>query len=213
MKTTARRLWMHLVDAGNAEPLALLVPAGAALGWRLPAARVPVRLLALAVLAQIAAYAPFYFDGNYPGGGARFFADVLPAEHVLLALAAASLAAREGRLRRWTRGSGAFVVGLALVGWAVRAGHDHAQLRDRDGGAPLFSAGALTEAGVSRGLLFVESDAAFNLAFDPAVSATDGLAVVRRKGDAMDALAWGSRGLLPRTSRRSSKPPRPAARL
>ncbi len=30
---------------------------------------------------------PFYFDGNYPGGGARFYADVLPVEHVLVAVA------------------------------------------------------------------------------------------------------------------------------
>ncbi len=39
------------------------------------------------VLLQVLAYAPFYFDGDYPGGGARFFADILPLEHVLVGLA------------------------------------------------------------------------------------------------------------------------------
>lgn len=190
LETTARRLWMHLVDAGNAEPLALLVPAGAAYAWRHP----PARAAALAVAAQIAAYVPFYFDGNYPGGGARFYADVLPAEHVLLALAAVALAAGAGArlgLALRIRGSGAFVVGLALAGFALRAGHDHAQLRDRDGGAPLFSGAA------PAGLLFVETDAAYNLAFDPGARAAGGVEVVRWKGDALDTHAWLSRGSPP----------------
>lgn len=216
LETTARRLRMHLVDAGNAEPLALLVPAGAAYAWRHP----PARAAALAVAAQIAAYVPFYFDGNYPGGGARFYADVLPAEHVLLALAAVALAAGAGTrlgLALRIRGSGAFVVGLALAGFALRAGHDHAQLRDRDGGAPLFSESALAlgipPAGAhpaeartapsmegsrpAAGLLFVETDAAYNLAFDPGARAAGGIEVVRWKGDALDTHAWLSRGSPP----------------
>jgi hypothetical protein len=192
LKTTARRLWMHLVDAGNAEPLALLVLWGAALAWRRPAAR----MLVVTVVAQIAVYVPFYFDGNYPGGGARFYADVLPAEHVLLAIAAASLGAR-GRFAAWSRSSGAFAVGLALAAFALRAGHDHAQLRDRDGGAPLFTESALAAHGIASGLLFVESDAAYDLAFDPASRSASGLEVVRWKGDALDTLAWQSRGSPP----------------
>lgn len=217
VKTTARRLWMHLVDAGNAEPLALLVPAGAALAWARPA----VRWLALAIGCQVAAYAPFYFDGNYPGGGARLFADVLGMEHVLLAIAAVTMggiasrraegrgccvdniAARrgaEGALARIRLGvrraceSGAWIVGLASIGLGVRAGFDHAQLRDRDGGAPLFSEGEMRAQGISSGLLFVESDAAFDLAFDPGAR---GLGVVRRKGDALDTFAWTERGSPP----------------
>ena len=45
--------------------------------------------IALAVVVDRLAYVPFYFDGSYPGGGARFFADVLPLEHVLIAVAVA----------------------------------------------------------------------------------------------------------------------------
>ena len=44
------------------------------------------------VVAHVLAYVPFYFDGNYPGGGARLLADVLPAEHALFGLAVAVLA-------------------------------------------------------------------------------------------------------------------------
>lgn len=193
VKTTARRVWMHLVDAGNAEPLALLLPVGAVAAWRAGRARI----LAVAVLAQIAAYAPFYFDGNYPGGGARLYADVLPVEHVLLALAACVIAARSGRLAGLARGAGAWVVGLAMIGFALRAGHDHAQLRDRDGGAPLFAARDLAEAGGTAGLVFVESDAAFNLAFDPDARAASGIEVVRWKGDVLDTMAWMERGTPP----------------
>src|SRR5262249_37320578 len=94
--TTLRRLRMHAVDLANVEPLALLVPAGAIVAWK--AAR--GRAFAIAILAQIAAYAPFYFDGNYPGGGGRFFCDVLPLEHALAAVAVVSFAARRSRWGR-----------------------------------------------------------------------------------------------------------------
>ncbi|MGC4064265.1 MAG: hypothetical protein QM784_06390 [Polyangiaceae bacterium] len=43
------------------------------------------KFVALAILAVIVAYVPFYFDGSYPGGGARFYADVIPLEHALIA--------------------------------------------------------------------------------------------------------------------------------
>ncbi len=217
VKTTARRLWMHLVDAGNAEPLALLVPVGAALAWKRPG----VRALATATVLLIAAYVPFYFDGNYPGGGARLFADVLPFEHVLLAIAAVSLVKKKravdlesdlqgARQRSSVDGapsprlgiatlalppvSGAWLVGLALLGFAVRAGFDHAMLRDRDGGAPAFSVEALRARGAQRGLLFVDSDAAFNLGFDPDARAATSIEVVRFKGESFDELTWTSRG-------------------
>ena len=54
-------------------------------GWR--AMTVRVRVLFFGCLGFMLAYAPFYFDGSYPGGGARLFADLLPLEHVLLAIA------------------------------------------------------------------------------------------------------------------------------
>jgi hypothetical protein len=75
--TTARRLKAHAIDALNLEPLALLV-----LWPLLGRMRTKAGLALLVVGGQILAYAPFYFDGNYPGGGGRFFADVLPVGFV-----------------------------------------------------------------------------------------------------------------------------------
>lgn len=189
--TTLRRLKLHLVDPANLEPLALLVPAGAIFARR----HARARLLGLAVIAQIAAYFPFYFDGNYPGGGARLYADVLPFEHVLLALAVAYLAARARAPQRFA----ALALALALAGFAFRAGFDHAQLRDRDGGRPMFDPAELARAGVAAGLVFVDTDHGFNLGFDPAARATPagGLEILRHQDDALDRLAWEARGRPP----------------
>ncbi|WP_437938657.1 hypothetical protein [Sorangium sp. So ce341] len=202
--TTLRRLKLHLVDALNAEPLALLVIAGAAIAFRRPRSRA----LALAPLLQIAAYAPFYFDGNYPGGGARFFADVLPVEHALAALACAAIAERAGspaargglagRLRALFPApfvpAALFAAALPLAGFALRAGFDHAALRDREGGLPMFDPAAVARAGVARGLVFVDTDHGFNLGFDPAAG---DVAVLRYRGDAIDRMAWEARGRPP----------------
>ncbi|AUX28700.1 MULTISPECIES: hypothetical protein [Sorangium] len=202
--TTLRRLKLHLVDALNAEPLSLFVIAGAAIALRRPRSRA----LAIAPLLQIAAYAPFYFDGNYPGGGARFFADVLPVEHALAALACAAIAERAGspaargglagRLRALLPvpfvPAALFAAALPLAGFAFRAGFDHAALRDREGGLPMFDPAAVARAGVARGLVFVDTDHGFNLGFDPAPG---DVAVLRYRGDAIDRMAWEARGRPP----------------
>ena len=186
--TTLRRLWMHLVDPLNAEPLALLVPLGAWIGRR----DARVQLLALGVGLQIAAYVPFYFDGNYPGGGARFYADVLPLEHALAALAIVTVSHRasSASARRM-----AAIIALPWVGFSVRAGFDHGLLRDREGGAPMFDASRVTGAGVTRGLVFVETDHGFNLGHDPA--RTSDVEVLRLHRDGLDRLAWEARGKPP----------------
>jgi hypothetical protein len=180
--TTLRRLKMHLVDAGNVEIVALFVPVAAALTWRERRARA----LALGVAAVVAAYAPFYFDGNYPGGGARFFADVLPLEHALVAGGAARLVRTRYQLAP---------VALSLAGFAFRAGFDHAALRDRDGGRPMFLAADLAGAGVRRGLFYVNTDHAHALGFDPTGRAP--LEVLRLRGDDLDLMAWDARGRPP----------------
>jgi hypothetical protein len=196
--TTLRRLQMHLVDAANAEPLAFLVPIGAALGLRssppraLPLDPSRVRLLALALILQVAVYAPFYFDGNYPGGGGRFFADVLPLEHVLASIAVIELARRFFPRSRPDR-LAALALALALAGFSVRAGFDHAALRDREGGLPMFEPHRLNAAGIERGLVFLDTDHGFSIAFDPARPG-DRPTFARYRGDATDRLAWEARG-------------------
>src|SRR5205807_281589 len=91
----------------------------------------------------------------YPGGGARLFADVLPLEHVLLAIALVRL--------EWTW----VALPLCLVGFAVHASFSHRSLAERDGGKPMFEASMLAHEGVSHGLVFVDTDHGFNLGHEP----------------------------------------------
>lgn len=179
--TTLRRLKMHLVDAGNAEPLALLVLFGAVAHG----SERRVRVIGVGLVGLVLAYAPFYFDGNYPGGGARFFADGLPLEHALLALGGLALADRLGHAGARARST---LVPLTLAAFTLRASFDHASLRERDGGAPMAKDDVLAPARAARGLVFLDTDHGFALAFDPAD--TPSLAVARYRGDALDRLRW-----------------------
>lgn len=182
LATTARRLLVHGLDVANFWPLALGVPLGA---WLARADR-RVRVLTLSVAAGVLAYAPFYFEGSFPGGGARFFADLLPIEHVLLAIALVHL-----RVSR-------FALPLALAGFALHTSAQHRLLRGREGGRPMFEARELARAGVDHGLVFVETDHGFALGFDPAVtSASAGVVVARRRHDDLDALLWQTLGRPP----------------
>jgi hypothetical protein len=178
--TTGRRLRAHLVDAGNVELFFPLVVCAAT--------RKKTRLPALALVAQVLAYAPFYFDGNYPAGGARFFADVLPIEHAIVGILLADLAAR----RAWIP---SVAVALALAGFAFRGSYDHASLRDREGGAPMFEPRVLEAANIRSGMVFFDTDHGFNLAFDPDPSAP--IRAARYKGDALDRFAWERAGKPP----------------
>lgn len=195
--TTSRRLAMHSADALNAGPLFVLVVAALLVGlvgsWRGP------RALCATVLLFVAAYAPFYFDGNYPGGGARFFADVLPLEHVLVAALVVSPPLRE--LPAFLRDSsrrGASCVGLALAGFSFFAHVDHEQLRQREGGRPMFTAQHLRDAKIPGGLVFLDTDHGFSLAYDPNQQASPTtIEAARLRGDALDTFLWEERGRPP----------------
>lgn len=166
-----RRLWLHLSDVQNAWPLGLLVPVAIWVGRRDAGAR----LLGMAILMLMVAYVPFYFDGNYPGGGARMFAEALPLEHVLVAW----LALRVPALR--------FVPAVALGGFALHTVGYHRALTEREGGHPMFEASVLASANVRSGLVFVESDHGFALGHVPgARDAKTELVVARRHEDARD---------------------------
>lgn len=183
--TTLRRLRMHLLDIGNLEPLAvlLLVPLFRVRG---AAKRSPAVLAALALVALHAlAYLPFYFDGNYPGGGARFFADVLPVEHALLALAVARLATPP----RYTRAAFTLLA-VSLAGFAVHASFGHLQLANRDGGRPMFEPDLVARANVTNGLVFIDTDHGFNLGHDPEASVKTGVVVARLRNDDRDRLLF-----------------------
>ncbi|MEB2322201.1 MAG: hypothetical protein OZ921_06785 [Sorangiineae bacterium] len=180
--TTGRRLFHHLIDAGNSELFALPLIAGLLLSARV--AR--LRWAAVVVVGLVLAYAPFYFDGDYPGGGARFFADALPFEHALIAWAMFRFRAAR------------FTAPLLLAGFALRASYEHRALAEREGGRPMFEPGALAARGIAHGLVFVETDHGFNLGHAPgAHDATRALVVARARHDARDAARWDSLGRPP----------------
>ncbi len=191
---TLRRLRSHLTDVQNVEPLALVL-----LVWT-PRTRAASRLGVAIFFLFVLAYAPFYFDGNYPGGGARFYADVLPLSHVLFALGAHALMERLKRVS-YTRVA-TVLLGVGLAGFAVHASHDHRLLADREGGRPMFERDALVAAGVTHGLVLVDTDHGFLLGHDPAVDADahgakTGVVVARLRGDASDRLLYDALGSPP----------------
>lgn len=200
LHTTGVRLWVHAGDTLNLFALGPLVAACVLFAARTSG----LRVLALGPVLLVAAYAPFYFDGSYPGGGARFYVDALPLELVAIAFAVCALVERvtrraDGDARaRWLARAPLALGALSLVGFAARGGTEHALLRDRDGGAPMFDAAFVERELHTRGpeaqraVVFIASDHGFNLAFDPDSSLGTSRAdhdVARVRGDALDALA------------------------
>lgn len=183
--TTLRRLRMHILDVANLEPLALLVLVPFARP-RAAAKRSRAVLAAGAlVLLHVLMHAPFYFDGNYPGGGARFFADVLPVEHVLLALAVARLVSAPRFVRA------AFVLfGASAAGFAIHAAYGHDQLASRDGGRPMYEPDLVARANVTSGLVFVDTDHALSLGYDPEARIKNNVLVARLRNDDRDRLLF-----------------------
>lgn len=182
--STLRRLRMHLTDVANLEPLALLVLVP--LASRARRAR-PVVAATSLVLLHILVYAPFYFDGNYPGGGARFFADVLPVEHALIVVGLGIAARSRGRM---LRGAIFGVLALALGGFAVHAVHDHVKLAERDGGRPMYEPDLLLKQNVFEGLVYVDTDHGFALGHLPGAKAKSDVLVVRLRGDDRDRMVF-----------------------
>lgn len=185
LRTALRNLFVHLglftIDATNAVPLSL----AAAYAARRHA-RTPLALAAIAVVLQALAYVPFYFDGNYPGGGARFLCEAIPFCQVLVARAAFDLRAER------------LALPLALAGWLLHAHRGHDQLREREGGRPMFEPAVVSAAGVERGLVFVETDHGFNLGHDPGIaSPAQGLLVARLRRDGHDRWLYESAGRPP----------------
>lgn len=196
LRNTFHRLHHHALDLANWEPLWLLVPWAA---WRQRRRR-NVRILLAVGVGIVVAYGAFYFHGNYPGGGGRFFAELLPAEHALIAWTFAA--------HRWSR----WLLPTALLGFACHGSFSHRHLAEREGGRPSFEP-AITDRALGSGhpgaLLFVDTDHGFLLGLDPALlhrlasdcpppqSPPDNgcippghVLVARWNGDATDPLLW-----------------------
>lgn len=185
--TTIRRLHTHLSDAVDAWPvLVLLAPLCVVAARRESRLRLAWGLVAL----QVVVYAPFYFDGDYPGAGARFFADVLSVEHAAIAVSVAILLPRIPLPKK-----SAILVGLIVVGFGLHGAHDALALADRDGGRPMFEPERLQDAHLESGLLFINTDHGFDLAHDPFVTdAKHGLVVARLHADGHDRLLYDRLG-------------------
>jgi hypothetical protein len=176
--TTGRRLKMHVGDVLNLEPLFLLVL------WPLAGRLRSKAGIALGLVAlQVLLYAPFYFDGDYPGGGARFYADVLPVEHVLAALGVARLLPRVALARR-----ALVALALASLGFAVHAVFAHVALAERDGGRPMYEPDVVRDSQMTHGVLFFDTDHGFDLAYNPAADPETDVLAARMRGDDHDRL-------------------------
>jgi hypothetical protein len=179
---TGERLLWHAFDLANTALFAPLVPW---ILWR-KRATPGVRVAGSTALLVVLAYAPFYFPGSYPGGGARLLADALPFEHVLIASALVELELS------------ALAPALLLLGFGLNGVHAHLALRDREGGHPMFDQRALSALGVSHGLVFTSTDHGFALGHDPAaLDPRTSIVVARAHGDAHDLALWRELGRPP----------------
>ena len=179
LRFTLQRLVVHLIDIANFAPFALLVPFALVRFRAMPG----VRWAALGWVGIVLGYAGFYYPGSFPGGGARFFADMLSLEHGLLALALLELHVAR------------FAPALSLLGFALHAVHAHTALATREGGHPMFEARELTASGIRHGLVFVSTDHGFSLGHDPGTNdAHKGIVVARLSRDAHDGSLWQALG-------------------
>ncbi len=179
LKVSGVRLRWHLLDAFNFEPL-MLLPLVAV---RAVPEKSIARVLLCAPALLLLSYAPFYFDGNFPGGGARLLAAAIPLEHALVA----------GWLACGRRWIGFFA--LSLIGFACHGVFEHRQLQAREGGRPMFEPEVLRRAGITRGLILVNTDHGFALGHQPgAHDAKRGWVVARAHQYAHDRALWKSLG-------------------
>jgi hypothetical protein len=110
-------------------------------------------------------------------------AEAIPLEQALLA----SWLAQHGR---WLS-----VLVLSLLGFAGHAVFEHRQLQAREGGHPMFEPRVLRHAGITRGLILVNTDHGFALGHEPGQrDAKQGLVIARAHGDAHDRALWKSLG-------------------
>ncbi len=109
LKNTLHRIHWHSLDVANFEPLFLIA---LFILWK-TRRRAAYRPLHLIVLCLPLGYAFFYFNGSYPGGGARFFSELLPLWHALLAVGLRAL-----RVTPWG-------FSAALLGFSLHSSFSH----------------------------------------------------------------------------------------
>ena len=81
-------------------------------------------------------------------------------------------------------------VALSLAGFAVHTSHEHARMAAAGLGRPHYEPDVAREAGATHGLLFFDDDEGYELAHDPAATASHGIEAVRVRGDDHDRLLF-----------------------
>jgi hypothetical protein len=174
----------HLRDVVNLEPLALVALAPLIGETRLRAAS----LVALVIVGQVLVRVVVGVHSMPAGAEARPLVCIAPLEQVLIAL---------GIARSFPRAFAAAAVStlaLSLGGFAVHASHVLQAVAGHDIGRPRFEPDIVREANVTQGVLFFDDDEGYELAHDPAVSASHGIESVRMRGDDHDRLLFDSLG-------------------
>ena len=187
-----RRGRVNLADVANFEPIALLPLLLLRRDVRRRAGR--GALVAAAIVGiQIFIAAPGGAgEGTSAVAGASAMADVLPVEHALIALALGLAIPRA-----WLGAAATGTVALALAGFALHTSHEHARMAAAGLGHPHYEPDVAREAGATHGLLFFDDDEGYELAHDPAASASHGLEAARMRGDDHDRLLFDLLGRPP----------------
>lgn len=187
---TLHRLHWHSLDIANFEPLALVAFLFA---WKVRRRKLFRPLLLTLILLPLG-YSAFYFAGSYPAAGARFFSELLPIWHVLLALGLCCI--------RQIRSGLAF----ALLGFSVHGVYSHRALSLPNFGPPgasvqhmpqllaeaqrRYPSSTIKSGVTSPPLIFFGSAHLFNLAYHGSTLYT----AARRTGDDREVLLAHSLG-------------------
>jgi len=177
----------HFADVANFEPIAL-APLGLLFGKiRTRAAIAPAIMVAAAIAAhalQVASHSPLAVEGVARWARSGILVEVLPIEHVLVALAIA-------RVFPAAVGRAALVLfSLALGGFAVHVAYDHERIANGGMGRPNYEPDVPRDLNVSHGLIFFEDDEGFELAAEPEATASHGIEAARLRSDDHDRLLF-----------------------
>jgi len=177
----------HLADVANFEPIAL-APLGLLLGKvRTRAAILPAVAVAVAIAVhavQVASHSPIAVEGVARWARSGILVEVLPIEHVLVALAVArAFPAAIGRATL-------VLFSLALGGFAVHVAYDHERIASGGIGRPHYEPDVPRDLGVTHGLIFFDDDEGYELAADPDALASHGIEAARLRSDDHDRLLF-----------------------
>jgi hypothetical protein len=187
-----RRVRANLADVANFEPVALLPVLLLRREARRRAGLGAVIVVAIVAVQGLLGAPAGAGEGTSAVAGASALADVLPLQHALVALTLGIAFPAA-----WFGSVVAATVALSLAGFAVHTSHEHARMAAGGLGRPHYEPDVAREAGATHGLLFFDDDEGYELAHDPAATASHGIEAVRVRGDDHDRLLFDLLGRPP----------------